>query len=83
MSTLPNRQASAAEIELCNDLAQPIFDYLRELPGQTGVAVMCTLNALVVMNSDNSQDFSKVEVWDHVAAAVRKTIEENVRLGTQ
>lgn len=75
MSDLASRLASDAETELCNNLAEPIFDYLRSLPGEAGMAVLCTLNALVVLNAETS--VSKVEAWDHVAAAVRKTIEGN------
>lgn len=83
MTELPSRKASEAEIEQFNDLAAPLFEYLQGLPDQAGmaVAVLCTLNAMVVLNGETS--FSKVEAWDHVASAVRKTIEENVKRGLQ
>lgn len=76
---LQGRQAGAAEVEHVASVAEPFIDAFMGLPGQLGLHVLCYTAAFMVMNAHTT--IPKVEAWDHVAATIRKTIEENVKRG--
>lgn len=81
MTEFQGREAPPDEVERVSLAAEPFIHALMGLPGQLGLHVLCYTAAFMVMNSHTT--IPKVEVWDHVAATIRKTIEENVKPGTR
>lgn len=80
MSTEP-RKGTEQETEQIAMLAEPFIEAMMSLPGQLGLHVLCYTSAAMVMNAVTT--IPKVEAWDHVAACVRRTIEENLKAGLQ
>lgn len=78
---LHGRLADGDETEHIAAIAEPFIEAFMALPGQLGLHALCYTAAAMVMNAHTT--IPKVEAWDHVAATIRKTIEENVRMGTQ
>lgn len=76
---LHGRQADEDEVEKVAVIAEPFIDGFMALPGQLGLHALCYTAAAMVLSAHTT--IPKVEAWDHVAATIRKTIEENVRRG--
>lgn len=72
------RLASEAETDTVAVWAEPIIEQITAMPGQLGLHVLCYTAAALVLVAETT--IPKLEAWDHVAATIRKTIEDNQRV---
>jgi hypothetical protein len=75
------RRATEEEAAAIAEYAKPLVEVIMALPGQFGLHVLCFAAAELVLTAHTT--IPKVEAWDHIAATIRKTIDDNVKRGLQ
>ena len=84
MSNLPTGLVTEEEFELIDKVARPIIEAVRlaELAFGNGTAIqaMTMIATEIIMNAKMKPGHSHTDLVDHLAIAIRKSVEANVKL---